>query len=211
MFGRLVAGLFALILLSACAAESVWAPDADVAQARYVHPGPKEIALLTSISDRSGGGAHTGLIINASERVLFDPAGNWDHPLAPERNDVRFGFTPRMEANYFAYQSFGPYHAIVQRVTVSPEIAERVYELAKANGAVPPALCTSATSALLRQVPGFESLPSTMQPRALMEAFAGLPGVQTELKIGPADPKEPKLTPMISPVIRPMLPAQSGS
>lgn len=211
MFIRLLAGLLALVLLSACAAKSVWAPDEAVAAARYVHPGPKEIALLTSISDRSGGGAHTGLIINASERVLFDPAGNWDRPESPERNDVRFGFTPQMERNYFAFQSYGPFHAVLQSVTVSPEIAEQVFALAKANGAVPPAFCTSATSALLKRVPGFESLPSTMEPRRLMEAFAKVPGVRTELLIGPAAPDEAKLPTRVSPVIAAVLEAQGGS
>lgn len=211
MLVRLVAGLFALVMLSACAAQSVWAPDDAVQAARYVHPGPKEIALLTSISDRSGNGAHSALIINGSERILFDPAGNWDDPRAPERNDVRFGFTPQMEVNYYAYQSFGPFHAIVQRVTVSPEVAERALMLAKANGAVPSAFCTSATSGLLQQLPGFESLPDTMYPKTLMDAFAAVPGVRTELKIGPAAPDEAKMEPRLSPVIARVLAGQGGS
>jgi hypothetical protein len=198
---RALAGILVALTLSGCAAQSVWAPDDAVRAARYVHGGPPEIALVTSINDRNGEGAHSAIIINASERVIFDPAGNWDGLGSPERNDVRFGFTPLREAHYFQYQSFAQFHAVVQRITVSPEVAERALQLAKANGAVPPAFCTSATSGILAQLPGFQSLPSTMYPRKLMEAFATLPGVRTQIVYGSADPDAPDRVPMVSPVI----------
>ena len=198
---RVIAAVVAASLLSGCAAERIWAPDEAVQAARYVHGAPPEIALVTSINDRSGEGAHSALIINGSERILFDPAGNWDDSRAPERADVRFGFTPQMQANYFAYQSFGPYHAVIQRMPVSAEVAERALQLAKANGAVPSAFCTSATSGILRQLPGFEGMPSTMFPRTLMEAFAALPGVDTRIEFGSADAEAPDRVPKVSPVI----------
>lgn len=181
------------LALSGCAGERVWAPDEAVQAARYVHPGPTEIALVTSINNRSGAGAHTALLINGSQRVLFDPAGNWTDARAPERHDVRFGMTPQMEANYFAFQSHGVYHAVVQRVTVSPEVAEAAIELAKANGPVAQALCTTATSALLRKLPGFEGLSSSMLPVSLMESFAKLPGVRTQVMPGRPKPGEEDL------------------
>lgn len=195
-----VAALVALSL-SGCAADRVWAPDAAVQAARYVHPGPTEIALVTSINNRSGSGAHTGLLINGSQRVLFDPAGNWADDRAPERHDVRFGMTPQMEANYFAFQSHGVYHAVVQRVSVTPEVAEMALELAKANGAVAPAMCTTATSALLRKLPGFEGLSSTMLPASLMESFAKVQGVRTEVMPGRPKPGEEDLPLRMNPVI----------
>ena len=40
--------------------------------------------------------------------------------------------------------------------------------------------CTSATSALLRQVPGFESIRATFYPTNLSDQFATLPGVVTD-------------------------------
>lgn len=199
---RLLVVMIAALALAGCAAQPVWAPDEAVAAARYQHPGPTEIALVTSLNDRSGAGAHSALLINASERVLFDPAGNWDDPNAPERNDVRFGMTPQMEVNYFAYQSHGPYHAVIQRLTVPPALAEQALELAKANGAVAPALCASATSGLLRQLPGFEGLPATMFPATLMEAFSTLPGVRTTIEMGSPDPNEPDLVPRFHPIVR---------
>jgi len=198
---RAIAAVLVALTLSGCAAQSVWAPDDAVQAARYVHGGQPEIALVTSINDRNGEGAHSAIIINASERVIFDPAGNWDGLGSPERNDVRFGFTPLREAHYFQYQSFAQFHAVVQRVAVSPEVAERALQLAKANGAVPPAFCTSATSGILAQLPGFQSMPSTFYPRKLMEAFATLPGVRTQIVYGSSDPEAPDRVPAVSPVI----------
>ena len=93
---RLFFALFATLLLSACGAEPIWAPDEAVAKARYEHVGPTSVTLYTVMSTRSGAGAHAGLLINGSERVLFDPAGTWRHPKLPERNDVHFGITPKM-------------------------------------------------------------------------------------------------------------------
>jgi len=57
------------------------------------------LTLLTMKNTGSGNGAHTGLMINASQRVLWDPAGTFGHASIPERNDVHFGITPRIDAN----------------------------------------------------------------------------------------------------------------
>lgn len=73
---KLLLALTALISLAACGAEPIWAPDDAVATARYAHPGPTSVTLYTVLSTRSGAGAHAGLLINGSERVLFDPAGS---------------------------------------------------------------------------------------------------------------------------------------
>lgn len=195
--------LVAAFGLSGCAAEKIWAPDEAVRAAAYVHNGPPEIALVTSISNRTGEGAHSALLINGSQRILFDPAGNWkSQDRAPERNDVRFGMTPQMEANFLGYQSYGVYHAVVQRVTVSPQVAERAMQLAMSNGAVAPAMCASATSGILKQLPGFENVKSSMFPKSLMESFANVPGVKTTIIEG-APPKDEANLPLnVSPVIK---------
>lgn len=200
---RAVLVLVAALGLSGCAGEKIWAPDEAVRAAAYVHNGPPEIALVTSISNRTGEGAHTALLVNGSQRVLFDPAGNWkDQDRAPERNDVRFGMTPQMEANFLAYQSAGVYHAVVQRVQVSPQVAERAMQLAMANGAVAPAMCASSTSSILRQLPGFEGVSGSMFPRTLMESFASVPGVKTTVIKGSPPKDEPNLETNLSPVIQ---------
>jgi hypothetical protein len=60
-------------------------------------------------------------------------------------------------------------------------VAEQVLAQVKAYGAVPKAMCTTATSAILRATPGFESMPSTWFPKPLSDAFATLPGVRTRV------------------------------
>ena len=174
--------LIAALALSACStAEPVWAPDTAVATAHYVAPGPKTITLFTVVSTRSGSGAHSGLLINGSERVMFDPAGTWHHPALPERNDVHFGVTDRMVSFYIDYHARETFDVIEQTLVVSPEIADLVMARAKAYGAVPKAQCANSVSSILRGVPGFESIPASWFPNKLSEGFGRLPGVTTQV------------------------------
>ena len=132
--------------LVACGAEPIWAPDETVAAARYEHSGPTSVTLYTVLSTRSGAGAHVGLLINGSERVLFDPAGTWRHPRLPERNDVHFGITPKMVDFYIDYHARETYDVVEQTIEVSPEVAAMIMQRAMAYGAVPKANCTIALS-----------------------------------------------------------------
>lgn len=164
--------------LAGCgAAEPKWASDADVARAYYVHPGPKSVTLYTVVSTQNGSGAHSGLLINASQRVMFDPAGSWTLPQLAERNDVHHGMTDKMVNFYIDYHARETYDVIEQTLEVPPGVAELVMQRAKAYGAVPKAHCTDSISEILRGVPGFETLPNTMFPKKLMRGFADLPGV----------------------------------
>ncbi|MBN2630188.1 MAG: hypothetical protein JXR75_06595 [Rhodobacteraceae bacterium] len=174
---RLVLALLAILSLAACGAEPKWASDEAVSRARYVHDGPPSITLFTVLSTKSGSGAHSGLLINGSERIMFDPAGTWHHPALPERNDVHFGITPKMVSFYIDYHARETYDVVEQTILVSPGVAELAMQRAKAYGAVPKAQCTASVSSILRGVPGFENLPSTWYPRKFMDAFAKLPGV----------------------------------
>lgn len=176
---KLLLTLTTLVGLAACGAEPIWAPDETVTAARYEHPGPTSVTLYTVLSTRSGAGAHAGLLINGSERVLFDPAGTWQHPRLPERNDVHFGITPKMVDFYIDYHARETYDVVEQTVEVSPEVAAMIMQRAMAYGAVPKANCTIALSRVLEGVPGFESLPMTWFPKRMMEGFAELPGVTT--------------------------------
>ena len=174
---RLVLCFVALLGLAGCAAEPVFAPQAAVTAARYVHDGPTSITLYTVINNRSGAGAHTGLLINASERVMFDPAGSFQHPRVPERNDVHYGMTPRIVNFYIDYHARETFRVIEQTVVVSPGVAELAKQRAEAYGAVPKAQCSNSVTSILSGVPGFESIGSTWYPAELSERFGRLPGV----------------------------------
>ncbi len=186
---RIILSLIGLLFLAACGAESKWASDEFVASKRYVFDGPPMLSLFTVVSTRSGSGAHLGLMINGSQRVLFDPAGTFQHPNIPERNDVHYGITPAVVDFYIDYHARVTYDVIRQDIVVTPEVAEQAIRLVEAYGAVPKGYCTKSISAILRQLPGFESMPDSFFPLKAMEAFGRLPGVTTET-FSDSDPEE---------------------
>lgn len=169
----------AAFTLAACAGERVWAPDAAVQAARYVHGGRPELTVVTIMNYRSKRGDHTALFINAEERVLFDPAGSWKLPEVPERNDLHYGMTPRIGASFYLSHTRETHYSVIQRIPVSMETALRAKALAAAAGPVAPAHCAVSTVAILRELPGFEGLRSSYYPHKLMEQIAQMPGVIT--------------------------------
>lgn len=173
------------LALAACAGgvarEEIVAPQAVVDAAAYVHPGPKRLTLLTMKNTGSDNGAHSGLMINASQRVLWDPAGTFGHPLIPERNDVHFGITPQLAFFYISFHSRVTYYTLIQEVDVSAEVAERAMQLAIENGPTPKAACTRHVSAMLGKLPGFESIKTSFFPDNLSNQFAEIPGVRSRI------------------------------
>lgn len=153
------------------------ADDAVVARDAYAHGAPYSMTLLTVVSVRSGGGAHTGLMINGSERVIFDPAGSFRHPEIVEAGDVVYGVTPALEKTYIDYHVRRAYDMVAQTVPLSREEADRLIALAEDVGATPRAFCARATSGLLREadVP----VGRTFYPGQLMRDVGRLPGVRT--------------------------------
>jgi hypothetical protein len=177
---RILLCLVALLGLAACA-QPKSAPQEQVDAVRYVEGPPTYITLYTVVNKSTGSGAHSAILVNASERVIFDPAGTWYHPKLPERNDVTFGMNDKALAFYIDYHTRVTYDTIEQKVYVSPEVAEMVLQRVQAYGAVGKAMCTNATSSILRGLPGFESLPQTFYPKKLSKAFGKLPGVTTRV------------------------------
>lgn len=170
-----------LLTLAACGADRVWAPDADVARARYVSGEAPSITLYTVINKRSGSGGHTALLIDASQRALFDPAGTFSYPSVPVRNDVHYGITEQMRKLYIDYHARETYDVLEQKIYVSPAVAEAALRRAQDYGAVNKAFCSISTSSILGGLPGFESLPKTFFPVKLSRAFGELPGVTERL------------------------------
>lgn len=176
-----LAALLTLVCLAlvGCAAEEIWAPDAAVERAAYRHPGPMTVTLLTAISNRSGNGGHSALLIDGPQRVLYDPAGSWWHPDIPERNDVLFGMSPAYFDFYMDYHARETYHMVVQTLEVSPETAAALIAGVQAQGASPKAYCARSISSVLSSTPGFENVNVSFFPAAIMNRFEDIPGVVT--------------------------------
>ncbi|AXQ94328.1 hypothetical protein ORIO_11700 [Cereibacter azotoformans] len=170
----------AFLALAACGgAEPVWAPDEQVTRAQFVSDEPTSITLFTVTRVMDGAGAHSGLLINGSQVIMFDPAGSWHHPALPERNDVHFGVTPKVVSYYIDYHARETFDVHEQTVLVSPDIAETVMRRAMAYGAVPKANCARAISTILHGTPGMEQIGVTWFPNRLRAEFDKLPGVTT--------------------------------
>lgn len=173
-----ILGIFSLLVLGGCAGVSVWAPDEVVQQAAYRDPGPTRITMFTMISTRTGRGGHTSLMINGSQRVIWDPAGSFKHETVPERNDVLFGITPAVADVYMRYHARETWYVKVQELDVSPEVAEAALRAVQAYGPVGAAKCARTTSDILSKLPGFGQIQQTWFPVKLSEQFAQIPGVR---------------------------------
>jgi len=181
MLRRLGVALALLFAVAGCASVNN-KPNADpseIAAVSYRNAPETAITLYTMVNNQTGRGAHTSMQIDASESVIFDPAGSFKADVVPERNDVLFGIRPAVQRAYIGAHARETHHVVIQRIVVSPEQAERAYQLALAAGPVPNAFCASATSRLLAQVPGFENIRSVMYPVRLKEQFEDIPGVVT--------------------------------
>ena len=179
---RILASLIVVAFLAACSSQppSAQATDEIIAQTAYREAGPATLTLITMINNGSQAGAHTALMINGSQRVIFDPAGSFRNERVPRRDDVLYGIRPAVLAAYKGAHARSEYHIVLQTVEVKPEVAEQAIRLAIARGSVGDAQCAASTIALLRQLDSFSQMSSTLFPKRLMNNFATLPGVQTE-------------------------------
>ena len=145
-------------------------------RAAYSHDGPPRLTLFTMLNNRTGNGAHTSLMINGAQRIIFDPAGSFGHETIPERNDVLYGITPPVVDVYTRYHARETFHVKIQELNVTPELAARAAALVKQAGPVPAAQCSLSTSAVMTQLfPG--QITQTWRPATLAEQFAAVPGV----------------------------------
>lgn len=172
--------LAAPLAVAGCAKTEVWAPEDQVQAATYRPVSePPALSLFTVRNVSSGNGAHSALLVTASQQVLFDPAGSFAHPSLPERNDVIFGITPQVLDVYRSYHARTSFYQVEQYLPVTPAIAERALQLVLDNGAVRQAFCAQATSGILGQLPELGGFRRTFFPDNLEAQFAQLPGVIT--------------------------------
>lgn len=181
---RLVLAILFMAGLVACAPvpePSQSKPDDEIARAVYRHDGPPALTLFTMVNNANESGAHTSLMVNGSQRLIFDPAGSFRHPQIATKNDVIFGATPVMADTYTRFHARETFHVIVQEVEVSPAVAEDILARILAMGPVPRAQCALSISGLLSDVPGLPgSIRSTWFPNNLAKQFGNLPGATTE-------------------------------
>lgn len=181
---RLALAIALMAGLSACAPVpevSQSMTDMELREKIYRHDGPPALTLFTMVNNSNGSGAHTSLMVNGSQRVIFDPAGSFRHPRIATRNDVVFGVTPVMEDTYTRFHARETFHVIVQHVEVPPEVAEDVLNRVLAQGPIPRAQCARSTSELLRDVPGLNgAIRSTWFPNQLADQFGRLQGATTQ-------------------------------
>ena len=179
---RIFTVLAVVAALGACAEAPTipYASDERVAASAYRAPGPSTMTLMTMVSNRNGRGGHSALMINGSQRVIFDPAGSFENERVPEQEDVLYGVTPAVLKGYKSAHARSTYHVVSQTVEVTPEQAEIALQMARQYGASPRGFCTNATTSLMQQIPGFESIDITFFPTKLMEQMATYPGVVEE-------------------------------
>ncbi len=176
-FRQLGLCLTAFLALAACGADTRTSSDAEIASRQFVSDQPASVTLMTVIRKSTGAGAHAGLLINGSQRVMYDPAGSWTHPTLPQRGDVFFGMSDKMVAFYIDYHARETFDVIEQTVPVSQATADRLIAQALGRPAAGKSTCTTNITALLRANPGFESISSTWFPKVAQKSFAQLPGV----------------------------------
>lgn len=179
---RILASLIVVAFLAACSTVPAGpqASDETIAATAFRADGPATLTLITMINNTSQSGAHTALMINGSQRVIFDPAGSFRNEKVPRRDDVLYGIRPVVLAAYKGAHARSAFHIVLQTVEVSPLVAERAIRLAMARGRVSSPQCAASTIGLLQQLDGFSGVSRTLFPKRLMENFATLSGVETE-------------------------------
>ena len=179
MIKSFVALALVAALLVGCAEKGKESTPQQIAAAVYRPSSPPSMTLFTMVNNRTGAGAHSALLINASQSVLFDPAGSFEHERVPERGDVLYGMSPSWVRSYKSAHARETYHVVSQEIPVSVAQAERALQLVQSNGAVPSAMCANATSGVLRQIPGFQGIRQGFYPLKLMEQIRQMPDVTT--------------------------------
>ena len=181
---RSLALIFAAALsLAGCATQNA-GPDASpeaAAKAAYRHDGPPALTLYTMINNKSGAGAHTSLMINGDQRVVFDPAGSVRMSAMPEVNDVLYGITPQIKDFYERAHARNTFHVRIQRIEVPMEVANMAIRLVQQAGPVASAQCTVSTSKVMSQLPGFTGVSGTWFPNSLADQMATIPGVSERI------------------------------
>ncbi len=173
---RLVTVLM-LPLVAGCTAVEVGSSPDEIAAVRYVPDEQPYIAVVSMVAHDDQRAAHSALIISASQRVIYDPAGTFEHPDLKERGDIHYGADDRMVNYYKRYHARFSHFVHEQRIPVTPEVAEAALLRAQAQGPSPKMFCTRHTVAILNDVPGLPDFTPSFFPENLRREVASLPGI----------------------------------
>lgn len=179
---RTIVSVISLVVLMACEGSERNAPVAssmDIQQATYVSPLPNSITLMTMVNESGDFGEHSGLLINASQQVLYDPAGTFRHSTSPNSRDVNYGMHPAMVEYYKSYHARRGFYVVAQEIQVTPEIAELIFQRAVAQGETAKLRCGISISSVLNGLPMFVNIPTTYYPGKIMDRFGEVPNVAT--------------------------------
>lgn len=179
---RTIVSVISLVVLMACEGSERNAPVAssmEIQQATYVSPLPNSIILMTMVKENDDFGEHSGLLINASQQVLYDPAGTFRHSTSPNSRDVNYGMHPAMVEYYKSYHARRGYYVVAQEIQVTPEIAELIFQRAVAQGETAKLRCGISISSVLNVLPMFAHIPTTYYPGKIMDRFGEVPNVTT--------------------------------
>ena len=179
---RTIVAMLSLVALMACEGSELNAPVAssmEIQAAAYVSQLPPSITLMTMVNESGDFGEHSGLLINASQSVLYDPAGTFRHSTSPNARDVNYGMHPAMVEYYKSYHARRGYYVVAQEIIVSPEIAELIFQRAIAQGETAKLRCGISVSSVLNGLPMFANIPTTYYPGKIMNRFGEVPSVTT--------------------------------
>ena len=114
-------------------------PDDVVSQARYVPSGPGEDpASDDDLEPQRVRRAQALCSSTVPERVLFDPAGSWRHPMAPRAQRCPFRHVAAALRFLHRFTMHArPNHVVVQELDITAGQAAALIELVEAYGPVP--------------------------------------------------------------------------
>ncbi len=155
----------------------------EVSRSFYSHDGPIELSLLSAVATLGNSSEHSALLINGSQRVIYDPAGTYDPAkepswyVHPRKYDIHYGVNDLALRQYIVSHARIGYFVeqLSRRITL--EQADRAIELCEERGETNFSLCAVSCSWVLQRLDGFETVKTSLFPQKIREDFMNLSDV----------------------------------